>query len=69
MRTHFTWCLEQCDQCCPTCKSKTVLVSPGLYWHVDYEADPEENEVELREEITGHFCLKCLKLTSLSLNT
>ena len=69
---------------CLTCDSRTALVSFFSEVSVDQEpfedgefaADSPESEageeipesVTIREELTGHYCLKCGKLTSVSFN-
>lgn len=80
VRTHFTWSIEHPRGECPFCGDKTVLIiAPGL-WDVDEEStietvgeDRYDNElidgVTVHEELTGHYCPKCDKLVSLSLNT
>ena len=67
---HLTWSDEKENDVCE-CGEKTILVSFGSP-SIDTE-DPRCDELgewlEIPEELTGHFCLKCNKLTSLSLNT
>lgn len=67
MKTHFTWSIENNDRC-PTCKRKTILITaPGAWTPADYKNLPDYIEVD--EEISGHFCMECRQLVSLSLNT
>jgi ribosomal protein S27AE len=81
VRTHFTWSVEHPRGECPFCGDKTMLlVAPG-FWDADEEAAIEaigeqrfEEEykydgVAIHDELTGHYCGKCEKLVSLSLNT
>lgn len=66
MMTHLTWSIEVGDSRCPECNDETILiVAPSQWYTADGEADP----VEVYEEVTGHYCQKCGKLVSLSLNT
>ena len=68
-RTHITWSIERNDAC-PTCGSPTVLVSAPTEWAIDEEDRTADSyAVEVSEEVTGHYCLACCKLVSLSLNT
>jgi hypothetical protein len=70
MRTHFTWSVENNGKC-PECGQKTVLISVPLSWDTDYNTRKanQPQEVEVSDEVTGHYCLKCQRLRSLSLNT
>jgi hypothetical protein len=73
MKTHLTWSTwsaETGPESCPTCNGPTVLVMPYPMWDVrDEDGEPIENdEVEIAEEVSGHYCRVCRKLTSLSLN-
>lgn len=69
MKTHFTWSIEKNDSC-PLCGSAPVLITSAA-WEVDYEdvGEGEDSTVEVYEEVSGHYCLKCKVLISLSLNT
>jgi hypothetical protein len=69
MKTHFVWSVETSTGNCPHCNEHTVLVIAPSSWRIDSEDDPGEEDVEICEELTGHYCLKCCKLTSLHLNT
>lgn len=71
VRTHFAWSIESPDDGCPVCGTKTVLLIAPLYWSVDCEDREEDDDVdaEVTEEVTGHYCRKCQRLCSLSLNT
>ena len=59
---------------CLTCGGKTALVSPCPEWSVDEEAfkadeprDPSTPAtVILSEEICGHYCFQCERLTAIS---
>jgi Zn finger protein HypA/HybF involved in hydrogenase expression len=62
---------------CNTCNSRTFLIIAGSDWDIDREgfeesghnpADASDHCVMVREEITGHFCPQCEKITSLSFN-
>ena len=70
-RTHPTWSLEYGDGKCPRCASATVLVTPFSSWNVDCEdlSDDVDDCVEVHDEVSGHYCTKCERLVSLSLNT
>jgi hypothetical protein len=81
VRSHITWSIEHPIGECPFCGDKTVLlVAPGL-WDADEEAAIEAigedryeegykyDGVMIHEELTGHYCGTCEKLTSMSLNT
>lgn len=63
--------METHDGRCPKCGSETILVTAPLVWGVD-EDNPKNDEdgaVEVYDEVSGHFCPKCRRLRSLSLNT
>jgi len=70
MTTHVTWSIESHDGKCLYCGGDTVLICSPQHWSA-YEDEEQAfpDGIELREEITGHYCDKCGKLTSLSLNT
>lgn len=79
-KTHLTWSREADNGKCPECGKPTVLIVADS-WHVDEESavaaghsDDEAEDLafeflEVRGEITGHYCLNCERLCSLSLNT
>jgi hypothetical protein len=68
--THLTWSIEVGDNQCPDCKVDTVLVVAPLDWSVDQEGRKYEGEyATVHDEVTGHWCPKCERLRSLSLNT
>ena len=64
---HLTWS-DECVDKCPLCGGPTKLIVNSNAWHTDYESDPYESEVHTAEELTGHYCQKCARLCSLSLN-
>jgi hypothetical protein len=76
-KTHFTWSIESPRDTCPVCDGKTVLITfpPSVEPHEGddnaeaFEAAGGGDWIELREEVSGHFCPECHKLVSLSLNT
>lgn len=76
MRTHVTWSIDEANRC-PSCGEKTALIIAPPYWRTDSEAfesgerAPKNfpEEVEVHDEITGHYCMECERLVSLSLNT
>jgi len=61
---------------CLKCGGRTMLVSAGPYWSVDQEAfksgertDDDEDvpdEVNVTDEVCGHWCDHCGQLTSFS---
>lgn len=70
-QTHVTWSIER-DGRCPSCRVVTILVSAPSLWSVpDQERTPKPlpDVADVHEEITGHWCPKCERLVSLSLNT
>ena len=70
-KTHFHWSIEPQDLC-PFCEGSTVLIVAPVCWSIDTEDisdDDEEYHVEVNEEVTGHYCKKCRKLTAMALNT
>ena len=77
-KTHLTWSVEKpCGQC-PTCESETILVVAfGEMKIAEGDEGTPQNEtyeemggtLSVEEEISGHYCMTCCKLTSLSLNT
>lgn len=79
MHLHLQFC-ERDDSdgyhYCLACGAKTILVSAPMSWSVDgepYKADEQIEldfeDVELSEEVTGHWCEQCNKLTSLAFNS
>lgn len=79
-RTHLTWSTEVERGRCPTCEGCTILIVSDAEWKADEESvnvaigeeayhDSLCDGVNLSEEISGHYCVTCDKLTSLSLNT
>lgn len=53
---------------CLTCGSLVpVIVAPSFNWELA-SGQSEEGEVDLNEEITGHYCFQCGKLLSLAIN-
>lgn len=69
MSTHFTWSIERSEHC-PKCLGEVVLVvSKGGWFIYDSKGEATDDEAEIDEEVTGHWCPECLLLTSLSLNT
>lgn len=68
--THITWSIEK-DGRCPKCNSRTVLVVAPEWWQVDPDSENAEladDEYNVVEEITGHYCPSCGDLVSLSFN-
>ncbi len=70
-RNHLTWSVETPGGKCPKCNTKTILIIAPLNWNIDDDGDNIDNDgdVEVRDEVTGHFCPQCERLRSLSLNT
>jgi hypothetical protein len=53
---------------CLTCGCPVpVIVAPSFNWELA-SGQSEEGEVDLNEEITGHYCFQCGRLLSLSIN-
>ena len=50
---------------CPGCGKKTILITADT-WHPHTGDDKEW--VEIEEEVSGHWCEQCRKLTTLCLN-
>ena len=73
-RTHLTWSEEKNGKC-PSCRCLTVLVTAPASWNIHEDGREQCGKTELpdyaeiAEEISGHWCPKCQRLTSLSLNT
>ena len=70
---HLTAAFGETNGKCDTCGEETVLVLCGPHWEVDQESSPdidrdEEGEVVIGDELTGHYCVKCGRLTSISFN-
>lgn len=71
--THITWSIETPDGRCPECNGKTVLIT--FFSECEVHDDNKEEvaaldgSVMIAEELSGHYCGECHKLTSLSLNT
>lgn len=71
-RTHITWSVEKTVGRCPTCDNPTMLITPCVSWNVDQDEDvPRDlpDEVEVYDEVSAHYCERCDRITSLSLNT
>jgi hypothetical protein len=71
MTTHLTWSIENDADIHKECGGKIVLVT-AFHQMVVHSEDPEFKDVdmvEVDEEISGHFCMGCRTLVSLSLNT
>lgn len=68
-RNHLTWSVETHDGKCPECNVETVLVNAPSYWMPDNHGRDSGDDVEVVDEVTGHYCPKCKRLRSLSLNT
>lgn len=78
-KTHITWTFGEIGDgkynvCC-RCNSKTMLVIAPAIWDIDSEpfAEGEKNHndagiIDVDEEISGHYCPECRRLTSLSFN-
>jgi hypothetical protein len=62
--THVTWSRETGEDTCPDCGAESVLIVPSREWDVAYT--PET--VSVCEEVSAHYCVRCRKITSLSLN-
>jgi len=72
MNTHVTWSRETGDDRCPECGSEPILIVAFTEWNVPEQEDQSDDtpdSVDVAEEISAHYCLKCGKITSLSLNT
>lgn len=80
VRTHVTWSIETPDGKCPFCRTETLFVVCRGCWEtvedqVDHAGNPIlippafRDGVEVHDEVSGHWCGKCEKLVSLSLNT
>ena len=69
MKTHITWSIETEQGKCPGCGTETLLVLPFRIWAIQDSPDDEDSDIEVDEDVSGHFCAKCHQLTSLSLNT
>ncbi len=69
MKTHITWNIETKPGKCPDCETETLLALPSRDWRIDDPPEDEESDITVDEEVSGHFCPKCRRLTSLSLNT
>lgn len=67
---HLTWSRESAEGRCPDCGSHTILATSLATWEIHSDDDEIDGDgVEVDEEVSGHFCRECGKLTSLSLNT
>ena len=62
---------EQQDQRCNNCGRKTVLVTFGnlAEIHPEKSSKEEQRVIEVNEELTGHFCVKCHEITAVFVNT
>lgn len=68
MSIHVTWSDEVGDGHCPKCGEKTVLIVAPCEWAEDNDGQGGL-DVQVHDEVTGHYCRKCGRLRSLSLNT
>ena len=63
---------------CAVCKERLALIIAPTWWRVDQEAfvsgertDDDEDvpdEVEVCDEVTAHYCLRCERIRSISFN-
>ena len=69
-KTHMGWSIETPDGTCTYCGTRTILVVALAYWQVpeDQEPAPEYDQAFVNEEVSGHWCPECEKLTALNLN-
>jgi hypothetical protein len=74
-RTHLTWSVEK-DGKCPKCRSLTVLITAQGHRTIHEDGYREQggkrelpDYASVDEEVSGHWCPKCQRITSLSLNT
>jgi hypothetical protein len=74
---HTTWSMETNGEC-PNCAIPTVLVVASAWFAGSEQPEYEKatgdktvagEYVSVDEEVTGHWCPKCQRLVSLSLNT
>ncbi len=80
MRHQSTWSIEAQSGVCPVCGDKTIVVMSGGNWYPDSESAIEQvgfdryqaefsEAVSVFDEVAGHFCGTCQRLTSLSFNS
>ena len=71
MHHHFTWSIDSGDKC-PKCGGETTLICAGSEWSVHSEEPAYRRDgcydVRINAEVTGHFCIPCRLLVSLSMN-
>jgi hypothetical protein len=68
--THVTWSRETGDRKCPECGSEPILIVASTEWDVPEQEAPSDDTpdwVGVYDEISAHYCLKCGRITSLSL--
>lgn len=65
---HLTWSIEKANLC-PKCGGETVLIVASMLWGINGDNGYDGEDVEVHEEVTGHYCKLCQLLVSLSLNT
>lgn len=64
-KTYLHWSREREPYRCPICNDTTVLLIVPNIWH---DVDFSDQEYEIAEEITGHYCQTCRRLISLTIN-
>lgn len=66
---HFAIELNEQDGKCVKCGEQTLLIAPWLLWRLDSEDNEFDEEVEISEEVTAHYCKKCDIVTGFWINT
>lgn len=69
--SHLNWSIEKAGKC-PDCGAKPILIVAFGHMRIVDEDDQsrlDSETIEVDEEISGHLCIACSKLVSLSLNT
>lgn len=75
---HLAWSIENNGRC-PECNGETlvvdafnemkIIVTDNSPFQRRYYEESGDGVVEIAEEISGHYCPKCQKLTSLYFNS
>lgn len=54
---------------CRKCGEQTLLIAPWSTWQLDSGDDEFDDEVEISEEVTAHYCKGCNLITGFWINT
>ena len=65
---HVTIEINEQDGKCGTCGRETILLVDLCEWKLTDANDEYSDTVEVKEEVTAHYCTTCSKVTSFFIN-